>query len=81
MQIIENRCVNCPDGCRNCGADRTPVTVCDNCGSPDRHFWHHEDDPDEQLCLTCAVERAAAEFAELSDREKLELMNYKEGTV
>lgn len=43
MIKIENRCMNCATAgypCTHCGAEHTPVFICDYCGEEvDRLFW------------------------------------------
>ena len=57
MIRVENRCMNCAtEGypCTHCGAERTPVFICDYCGEEvDRLFWY---DSTQQYCEECILQ-------------------------
>lgn len=71
-----NKCVNCPDGCRNCGADRTPVTMCDECGEPIRGDIYRKGA--NELCEGCAVEIANTKFDEMTLDEAMQFLGFDE---
>ena len=81
MQKVINDCVGCADGCHGCGRNRTPATVCDNCGAVCTDQVFHSPYSNDDLCLNCAVELACEEFQNMTDREQLELMDYKEAEL
>ena len=76
MTAFENRCVNCPDGCRNCGADRTPVTVCDECRYPILGDIYRKGG--RELCEACAVEQANELFGEMTLDEAMQFLGIDE---
>lgn len=57
MIRIENRCVNCDSAlypCIHCGAEHTPVFICDYCGEEvDKLYWF---DNNNQYCADCILE-------------------------
>lgn len=78
MKTTINECVGCADGCRGCGADRTPATVCDSCGAVCSDGVYHSPYSNDDLCINCAVSLACKDFQELPDKEQLEIMQYEE---
>jgi hypothetical protein len=78
MQKTINECVGCADGCCGCGADRTPATVCDSCGAVCSDGIYHSPYSNDDLCINCAVDRACKDFNNLHDKDKLDLIGYKE---
>jgi hypothetical protein len=78
MRKVINGCVGCADGCHGCGADHTVIIACDECEQDCcDEIWRY-DDEDYDMCKNCALERAIKEFDKLPDKEKLEVMGFKE---
>lgn len=55
MVRYENDCVDCPQGCIDCGRKRTPHYYCDNpkCGD-EATLYEYES---EQLCADCLLSK------------------------
>ena len=47
---IENDCVECPQGCIDCGLKRTKHYYCDRCKDEVEKIYHFEG---EELCIDC----------------------------
>lgn len=77
MQTTVNECVGCADGCHGCGLNNKTATICDECGAVCTDLVFHDTSGDE-LCINCAVDRACKDFNNLHDKDKLDLMGYKE---
>jgi hypothetical protein len=52
MIIYENECVGC-DYCINCGRDKVPYRVCDECKEYEQLYKYD----DKELCIECIKER------------------------
>jgi hypothetical protein len=52
MIIYENECVCC-DYCINCGRDKVPYRVCDECKEYEKLYKFD----DKELCIECIKER------------------------
>jgi hypothetical protein len=47
----ENNCIGC-DYCMQCGADHTPIYICDECGDEVNTLYKLEG---QQLCSSCVL--------------------------
>ena len=54
MIRYENDCVDCPQGCVNCGKKKTPYLICDNCEEESVELYELDG---EQLCGICVLKR------------------------
>ena len=52
MIIYENECVGC-DYCINCGRDKVPYLVCDECKEPAQLYKYDY----KELCIECIEKR------------------------
>ena len=53
MTKIENRCVDCPQGCIHCGRDQVEVDTCDDCGDETEELYYGEDGG--EYCRRCVL--------------------------
>ena len=62
MIRFENQCVDCPQGCINCGRKHTLVLTCDDCGDDtDELFYGNDGGEYCMYCLTKHVEKVEIE--------------------
>ena len=52
MTIYENECLRC-DYCINCGRDKVPVLICDECKEPEQLYKYDG----KELCIECIKDR------------------------
>lgn len=53
MLKYENDCVDCPQGCIQCGRNHTPHLYCDECGEDAEVLYDYDG---EELCQECLLE-------------------------
>ena len=53
MVAYENDCVDCPQGCMDCGRKSHPVLICDECGSEESELYYAPDG--KQYCNLCVL--------------------------
>lgn len=70
---IENNCVGCPDGCRNCGLDHTEVTyhVCDECDTEDGPLYSYDGC---DYCRTHLIEALKSSIDSMTADEVMDLL-------
>lgn len=53
MVQYEDFCVDCPQGCINCGRKHTKVLYCDECKQESQELYEYEG---QELCEECLLE-------------------------
>lgn len=61
MRVTENHCVDCPQGCIDCGRKNVTVTVCDCCKSHSDMLYNYDG---KEICRECIEENYLEEILE-----------------